>query len=84
MNVADIATKVLKQVNLQENSFSFSGPEFLKMDEVEWPPKPSKQCHVKDILVISNVTTLKISPEINRFSKWTKLIRSTASLPKFM
>lgn len=98
MNPADLATKTSNSVDLSKTSTWFNGPEFLKLPESQWPifspPIPSQNEMVLFIQELESgeeiVATIRSEvqgnslPDISRFSKYNRLIRSTAYVVKMV
>ncbi|XP_074040758.1 uncharacterized protein [Leptinotarsa decemlineata] len=86
LNVADRATKERKYIDLLPGGEWFSGPHFLKLPETDWPEEP--RCSTEDNLIllldINDSLVLPMDfPNISRFSKFNRLIRSTAWILHF-
>nr|XP_049466981.1 uncharacterized protein LOC125908326 [Anopheles coluzzii] len=85
LNVADEATK---WTNLQHHLASerwFSGPEFLQLPEAEWniprrvPSETSEEVRKKDRLKLVGIHIARpIFIDYERFSRWTRLVRTMA------
>lgn len=84
-NPADVATKE-KKLDLSRNGLWQSGPKFLSQNEKGWPQQPPitrKEFEEKSRLEAKS-TVMAIHhrasglPDPLRFSKWTRLLRSTA------
>ena len=89
VNVADIATRENYDCTSLQKEW-FSGPQFLYMDEVDWPQCPIKFNYDQDELELVNIiqnlpknTELPV-PEVTRFSSWLRLLRATAAVLKFI
>ncbi|XP_075156642.1 uncharacterized protein LOC142229926 [Haematobia irritans] len=84
-NVADEATKWTSVPNLSESGRWFNGPEFLKLPEHMWPKEISNtaptQVEIKQCLNV--VTASEPLILLNRFSLWTRALRTTAFVIKF-
>ncbi|XP_074038709.1 uncharacterized protein [Leptinotarsa decemlineata] len=96
LNIADEATRDTKDINLQENSQWFQGPEFLYNNQEFWPmeqkridkdeeiqenPETFELKHEFILLTVSH--RIEYLPDITRFSDYMKLIRSTAYVFRF-
>ncbi|XP_074030342.1 uncharacterized protein [Leptinotarsa decemlineata] len=86
LNVADRATKERKDIDLLPGGEWFSGPHFLKLPETDWPEEP--RCSNEDNLIllldVNDSLVLPMDfPNICRFSKFNRLIRSTAWILHF-
>ncbi|XP_055680184.1 uncharacterized protein LOC129788162 isoform X2 [Lutzomyia longipalpis] len=62
----------------------FSGPPFLRLPEKEWPQNnvteiPLDECRMT-IPTYSKDRTFDLLPNVERFSRWTRLIRATAAV----
>lgn len=87
MNVADDATKWSKSPDLSHSSRWLNGPEFLRSDESEWPTGGSDAMNTElelkeHILVAQRSEPMLI--EIERFSRWCRLLRSMAFVVRFV
>lgn len=86
-NVADMATKEFKDVDLNPGSSWFSGPKFLQLPQDYWPEEPSCKTSEIDTKVVclkfEKPQDLLILPDILRFSKFLRLIRATAWVLNF-
>ncbi|XP_043482815.1 uncharacterized protein LOC122511551 [Leptopilina heterotoma] len=78
-NPADIATR---DTNFTPSSMShwFQGPAFLEKGKENWPESVIKQNFVILNVKIPNFGT----PDINRFSSWLRLIRTTMKVLQFV
>lgn len=90
LNVADDATRATpREFNACHRWFR--GPDFLSKEESEWPQE-TKAIAIEDTgeeRTRCNVATLENEghahlPDVNRFSNWNKLIRSTARVLQFL
>ncbi|KAJ8711214.1 hypothetical protein PYW07_008456 [Mythimna separata] len=88
-NVADDATRSTPEHFNSEHRW-FCGPDFLRKGRDEWPqnkkviaPMDTGEERVK-CHVINNTTINDHLPNITRFSKWTRLIRTTARVLQFI
>ncbi|CAG4935479.1 unnamed protein product [Colias eurytheme] len=88
LNVADDATRDVP-IDFNKQHRWFTGPSFLRDDPSTWPterptietPTGEERVH----LVISNVATYNEAvPDPKRFSKWKRLLRSTARILQFI
>lgn len=98
LNVADLATKTTNDVDLSTTSPWFNGPEFLHLLQSEWPtfnpPKPDQEIVFMFLQELEQpeerITTINVKdqgnslPDINRFSKYNRLIRATAYVLKMV
>ncbi|KAG5877844.1 hypothetical protein JTB14_036979 [Gonioctena quinquepunctata] len=74
---ADQATKKTKNIDFLPDGKWFSGPNFLKSPEADWPEEP--HCEYDQILTVQLDEPLQMEfPDINRFFKLIRLIRTTA------
>ncbi|XP_069361895.1 uncharacterized protein [Maniola hyperantus] len=77
-NPADLASRGLKADALGKSSLWWSGPSFLKSDQINWPEKPKQEIQVSD-LPETVVKCFHTTDETNSFSK---LISNCSSLSK--
>ena len=90
LNIADILTRGSSTEKIDENSIWQRGPKFLELDEAEWPVRSLTSVidipELKPISAFVGVTdsedTLAWRININRFSKWSTLIHTTARILK--
>ena len=85
-NIADATTRVQKPSFLGEDGLWQNGPEFLKLTEGEWSihqscklleiPEMIQKVMLINAINVTNDTTM-ILTDINRFSKYSRLIRTT-------
>ncbi|XP_044745112.1 uncharacterized protein LOC123306976 [Coccinella septempunctata] len=76
LNVADMATKESRNFDF---SIWLSGPKFLEMPAEEWPPEPNVSIEINCVVVDDSVENRFVAvPDECRFSKWVRLLRSTA------
>lgn len=87
-NVADDATKGIPS-EFKANHRWFSGPEFIRRDPASWPqerpaatpPPPSGEERIlKQVHVTVRHKMSEYLPEVERFSKYTRLIRVAATV----
>ncbi|XP_043471598.1 uncharacterized protein LOC122504516 [Leptopilina heterotoma] len=80
-NPADVATRDRGKIEVQLSKW-LQGAEFLKKTSDNWPPfTTTKEISVERKITCLNVTRTQKEfelPDINRFSKWLRLIRCTA------
>ena len=79
-NIADDGTKWAKTPDLSTNSRWLKGPSFLWQRESDWPASPTRPDDTAEELrrnLLFHVTTKPII-QIDRFSKWNRLLRSVA------
>lgn len=87
LNVADDATRGLTKPIISKRWFE--GPDFLKKEKEDWPieQNPSIDTEVEAKLAVGIVKE-KVNPyscvQINRFSKWERLLRAVAYVVKFI
>ncbi|XP_052562663.1 uncharacterized protein LOC120431010 [Culex pipiens pallens] len=81
LNVADEATKWGKGPNVDPDSRWFLGPEFLYQLEELWPqqrlPEPDTTEELRPIFMHREIIRTPFI-DVSRFSKWERLLRSTA------
>lgn len=88
-NVADDATRAKNLPKFDPNSRWLRGPEFLRLDETQWPQpietaavNEDEELRAKFVLACSrNETAIEI--DVSRFSKFTKLVRTVAWLHRY-
>ena len=91
LNIADMTTRGCKVSELNEKSEWQNGPEFLKLDEKDWPIM--KETNVSEIpelkkgfvaatIVKAQQASLADEFDINRFSKYKLLLYTTARIMK--
>ncbi|XP_055643771.1 uncharacterized protein LOC129779977 [Toxorhynchites rutilus septentrionalis] len=87
-NPADQATKWGKSTGLDSESVWFRGPEFLRQSETNWPQfeigpavteEELRPCHLH-----RTMKTWEPVIDCHRFSKWERLLRSTAYVWRFI
>lgn len=86
-NVADEATKWTKTPNFEPNNRWFSGPEFLRLKENQWPEKLPIENDIEEEMEAHFVHASFLSPQIidpERFSKFRRMLRSLAYAMKFI
>lgn len=86
-NVADELTRLHSPTNFQPSSRWITGPKFLQEEEEFWPQPtwsdrtpPEEEMRKNAILHLQEVIPLF---DIKRFSKWTRLIRTTAYVIRY-
>jgi len=97
-NVADEATRDSDRLNLSQNSRWVRGPEFLRKPECDWPIDIKKGLTVLDVEsqelkaeftgVVQDVgeipDVVECVPEVERFSSWSKYIRTMGWVLRFI
>ena len=91
LNIADITTRGCRASELNSNSVWQNGPDFLRLPESDWPilqdtnitalPEEKKQ-HVVSTVTTVNRTSLVSAIDIERFSKLSILLNTTARILK--
>jgi hypothetical protein len=96
LNVADIATKIQPGLDLTLEGPWFGGPEFLKLPENEWKmnekmsvreddnPNCLEERRAKKVCAISEKTQEFSIVDVERFSKWSKMIRVVGWVLRFI
>jgi hypothetical protein len=91
MNVADDATRDSSNCDFSPEERWISGPSFLLEDEENWPSEPIPSTTIDDDdLELRPTLSISLSnlalplPDLCRFSKWLRLIRSTAWMMRFI
>lgn len=94
-NVADEATKRLLNLDFSSESRWLYGPKFLKLSPGKWPEEKhiqlDKDVELKTtteerndyVFIIASKYNIPI-PDVKRFSKWTKFLRTTAWMLRFI
>ncbi|XP_006812352.1 uncharacterized protein LOC102804307 [Saccoglossus kowalevskii] len=83
-NPADLASRGMRAMELIKSDLWFSGPEFLKQDESEWPQYPAdlgiseRDPELKAVSTVSVRRDCSVSYLMNHFSSWPKLIKVVA------
>jgi hypothetical protein len=91
MNVADEATRDSSSCDFSPEGRLVSRPSCLPEEEENWPsePTPSTTTNEDDDLELRPTLSISLSnyalplPDLCRFSKWLRLIRSTAWMMRF-
>lgn len=90
VNVADEGTKWTKTPVICPESRWLQGPEFLKLPKYKWPEENEKEVYSEDnlefhhkILIVAPFQKNVALPDLERFSKWLKLIRTTGWIVKY-
>lgn len=87
INVADEATKWGKGPDCRPNSRWFAAPDFLLKPESEWPRQKAPVVNTEEELRVVHVhhaVMLQPCIDYNRFSKWERMLRTTAYVYQFM
>ncbi|XP_073960515.1 uncharacterized protein [Choristoneura fumiferana] len=88
LNTADDATKGVP-INFDKNHRWFQGPDFIRRDINEWPvdksapalaPPTGEERPPRVVLATRKCDTYSYLPQIDRFSNFTRLIRSAATV----
>ncbi|XP_062713617.1 uncharacterized protein LOC134290481 [Aedes albopictus] len=86
-NVADEATKWGKSPDFHQDRRWFTGPDFLFQSEDGWPQQQIPLANTEEELRVVNVHRAKVVEpfiECNRFSKWERILRTTAYVYSFI
>ncbi|XP_062541148.1 uncharacterized protein LOC134209180 [Armigeres subalbatus] len=86
-NIADAATKWGNGPDFGPNSAWFNGPEFLRNSEEEWPIAPclkEDNSEVRAVYIHQEQSMPKLVLNLERFSNWNRLLRTTAYLYRFL
>ena len=92
-NVADDATRADQCTVFHPQGRWYTGPPFLTQAEDRWPSEPTSLTYAPEteakgvafVGFISPTTSTEcILPDITRFSSWTRLIRTTAWVLRFL
>lgn len=87
LNVADQATKWGKGPQLSSGASWFSGPDFLWEDEQQWPEQTVLTVETQEEMrscLIHREASLEELLNSDRFSKWERMLRSTAYVFRFL
>jgi len=92
LNVADDATRDMGESDLSDESRWLNGPDFLRTSKEQWPREKIIPTYCEDSeeeLKVEHVGLVCESrefplPDINRFSSWSRLIRATAYVLRFV
>lgn len=83
LNVADEATRFDKVADLRPTARWFTGPEFLREDEKNWPmqDKPKLDNNDDEVAVVLPVQVNSVigCKRLERFSIWNRMVRSYAA-----
>lgn len=84
-NVADEATKWARKPDISLNSRWFKGPDFLLTPEHEWPVYKTsfEPIDAEEVEYVQVHDTTETVIDINRFSSWKRLLRTTAYMLRF-
>lgn len=84
LNVSDDATKWNKKLNVNIENRWFSGPAFLHRPDTEWP-QDDKLDHqtTEEMMVVTIFPNKKELVNFERFSKWSRLLRTVAYVKRF-
>lgn len=92
-NVADEATKRKGRFTFSEGGRWISGPNFLLSSPKDWPKEENQVADIdadlleykkQEIVLLSCDKKIIITPDPNRFSKWTRLVRATTYVLRFI
>ncbi|XP_065083280.1 uncharacterized protein LOC135705459 [Ochlerotatus camptorhynchus] len=88
LNVADQLTKWGKEPEMHTDSTWARGPAFLYKSEQEWPEKEMPPANTMEELrihlLLHDVKVPAVFVDVNRFSKWTVLVRTMACVFRFV
>ncbi|XP_062704573.1 uncharacterized protein LOC134286891 [Aedes albopictus] len=87
LNPADEATKWGSGPYFDKNSIWYSGPEFLRHSELQWPPRKTYDKVTDDIRVCYAHRNLEIPEQlldVERFSSWKRMLRVMAYVCRFV
>lgn len=81
-----------KVLDFSKNSKWLNGPDFLKLSEKDWPQQNFENNIIEVhelksdefLNVAKEIKKSDIIPEVSRFSKWNRFLRSTAYVFKFV
>jgi len=91
LNVADDATRDISLTDLSPRGRWFAGPEFLKLQESEWPQEKKLEAQISDeakeeikieVNMVINFSEQLIN--LNRFSNYKRLVRTVGWLRRFL
>jgi len=85
LNVADEATRINKVCEFEQSSRWITGPDFLRGPEDEWPTEPvlvppTDEMEYRSYFIVEHKPVMNIT----RFSSWTRLIRATAFVLRYV
>ena len=85
-NVADVATKSGPGPQIDSSNRWFFGPEFLQQPEQKWPQRCNPILSTEEDLRSCNLhhSTANELVDVNRFSRWDRLLRSMAYAHRFV
>ncbi|XP_058456916.1 uncharacterized protein LOC131434269 [Malaya genurostris] len=84
MNIADAATKWKSDPDLGHTSSWFAGPNFLREKEETWPGQRRFTTTLAEVKASMVHTTFDPMLDVTRFGSWTKLLRTTAYVLRFI
>jgi hypothetical protein len=88
LNVADDATRNKPRTEFNSDCRWLKGPEFLYLDEQQWPTITVNDVVTEGVIEeewVAVVTEQESPfPDVQRFSSWSKLIRTTAWCERFI
>ncbi|XP_062703599.1 uncharacterized protein LOC134286050 [Aedes albopictus] len=92
-NVADEGTRDTEELDMSTTGRWFTGPDMLKHNVTDWSTvagnedtseEAEDECCVETLAVNTMLECDAGLPDVNRFSQWRRLIRSTAFVRKFI
>ncbi|XP_055605028.1 uncharacterized protein LOC129753255 [Uranotaenia lowii] len=87
LNIADHATKWFNEIEIQQDSAWFSGPEFLKESEENWPQPRSSTTTTEELKIpclVHQLSETQTTVDFTRFSKWERVLRTTAYVNRYI
>lgn len=87
LNVADDATKWSKVPSFESTNRWFAGPEFLKLDEKNWPEQPHDLKQTVEEMKVHFAHAKFRNPMLvdpKRFSNWNRMVRTMAYVKRFV
>ncbi|XP_039439556.1 uncharacterized protein LOC120420555 [Culex pipiens pallens] len=88
VNIADILTKWSTDLDLSPSSPWVRCPRFVYDDQKDWPkkalPPPNTTVELRIHLLLHDVQVVESLVDVSRFSRWTVLVRTMATVCRFV